>query len=119
MMLSKRLKWIALLCILALAAWFFCRPVIVLHYSADAHKPVVYLLNENDQITRGELAPGQTEKFYTPMFASRDAWIEVSLPFASRDGVNVKPPYSRVDVYIDASTKIERTDTKHDFLARF
>lgn len=65
-----------MLCAIALAAWFFCRPVIVLHYSADAQKPVAYFLNENDQITRGELAPGQTEKFYTPMFASRDAWIE-------------------------------------------
>ena len=118
-MLSRRLKWIVLLCAFSLAAWFFFRPVVVLHYSADAQKPVAYFLNENDQITRGELAPGQTEKFYTPMFASRDAWIEVSLPFASRDGVDIKPPYSRVDVYIDAGTKIERTDTKHGFLARF
>ena len=106
-------------CAIALAGWFFCRPVIVLHYSSNAQKPVSYFYNENDQITRSELNPGQVEKFYTPMFPAHDAWIEVSLPFASRDGVSIVPPYSRVDVYIDAAMKIERTDKKYGFFDRF
>ncbi|MGF6767688.1 hypothetical protein P3T18_000158 [Paraburkholderia sp. GAS199] len=115
----RLLKWIGLQCILALVAWFFSRPAIVLHYSADAQKPVAFLLNENDAITRGELAPGQTEKFFMPMFPASDSWTEVSLPFASRDGVNIKSPYSRVDIYIDSSTKIQRTDTRRGFFDRF
>lgn len=115
----RSLKWLVLLCALVLVGWFFCRPVIVLHYAADAGKPVGYFFNENDDTTRGELAPGQTEKFFMPMFPSADAFVDFSLPFASRDGVNIKPPYSRVDVYIDAATRIERTDTKHGFFDRF
>lgn len=54
-----------------------------------------------------------------PMFPSPDAFVDFSVPFASRDGVTIKPPYSRVDVYIDAATKIERMDTRHGFFERF
>jgi hypothetical protein len=45
-------------------------------------------------------------------------FIDVSLPFASRDGVEIRQPFSRVDVYIGPDTKIERTLVKNDFLAR-
>lgn len=65
------------------------------------------------------MTPGRTEKFYMPMFPSPDASVDFSVPFASRDGVTIKPPYSRVDVYIDAATKIERMDTRHGFFERF
>jgi hypothetical protein len=105
--------------VLALIAWFICRPVIVLHYSADAKGPVAYFLNENDQVTRGQLLPGETRRFFSPMFPGRDRWIEVSVPFASRDGVQIRPPYSRVDVYIDASSAIGRTEAKYRFFDRF
>jgi hypothetical protein len=117
-MLRLLTLWI-FVCVLALVGWFFCRPVIVLHYAADARHPVAFFFNDNDDITRSELTPGQTEKFYMPMFPSPDAFVDFSLPFASRDGVNIKPPYSRVDVYINAETKIERTDTRHGFFDRF
>ncbi|WP_321877125.1 hypothetical protein [Paraburkholderia bannensis] len=117
-MLRSLKLWI-LPCVLVPLVWFFSRPVIVLHYAPDARQPVAYFFNENNDITRGELTPGQTKKFYMPMFPSPDAFVDFSLPLASRDGVDIKPPYSRVDVYIDAATKIERTDVKHGFLDRF
>jgi len=118
-MLRRLFKWTAALCTLALVAWFFCRPVIVLHYAADAQHPVAYFYNESNQITRSQLKPGQVEKFHTAMFPAPDAWIEISVPFASRDGVSITPPYSRVDVYIDATTKIARVDRKTRFFDRF
>jgi hypothetical protein len=93
--------------------------VIALHYAADARQPVAYFFNDNDAITRGELAPGGTEKFSMPMFPSPDSTVYFSLPFASRDGAAIKPPYSRVDVYVDAATKIERIEIKHGFFDRF
>jgi hypothetical protein len=43
----------------------------------------------------------------------------LSLPFSSRDGVTLEPPFSRVDVYISADTKIERTVIRHGFFDRF
>ncbi|WP_321889709.1 hypothetical protein [Paraburkholderia bannensis] len=115
----RLLKWWILFCVLVLFGWFFSRPVIALHYAADARQPVAYFFNDNDAITHGELMPGHTEKFSMPMFPSPDSIVYFSLPFASRDGVAIKPPYSRVDVYVDAATRIERTDIKHGFLDRF
>ncbi|AXF18789.1 hypothetical protein CUJ87_30935 (plasmid) [Paraburkholderia caledonica] len=115
----RPLKAMVAIGMLVLTAWFFCRPVIVLHYSADARRPVAYFLNDNDEITRGQLLPGQTLRFHTPMFPGRDRWIEISVPFASRDGVDIRPPYSRVDVYIDATGRIGRTEAKYQFFDRF
>ncbi|MDR6379142.1 hypothetical protein [Paraburkholderia caledonica] len=53
------------------------------------------------------------------MFTGHDAWIEVSLPLAGRDGVTLKPPFSRVGLYIDRFARIERTDVKYGFFDRF
>jgi hypothetical protein len=117
--MNRLVKLGILVCVSALIGWFFSRPVIVLHYATDARQSVAYFFNENNKITRGELTPGQTEKFYMPMFPSSDAFVDFSLPLASRDGVNITPPYSRVDVYIGATTKIERTDARHGFFDRF
>lgn len=113
------LKWTAVVGAPLLVTWYFCRPVLVLHYSPQAHEPVAYILTENDHVTRRQLSPGEAERFYTPMFVPQDAWIEVSLPLASRDGVTIKPPFSRVDLYIDQFAKIERTDVKYGFFDRF
>jgi len=112
-------KWTAVVSAPLLVAWYFCRPVLVLHYSSQAREPVAYILNENDRVTRRQLSPGGAVRFYTPMFARPDTWIEVSLPLASRDGVIIKPPFSRVDLYIDHFAKIERTDVKYGFFDRF
>ncbi|MFP3606758.1 hypothetical protein [Paraburkholderia sp. SIMBA_053] len=114
----KWLKWTAAVGAPLLVTWYFCRPVLVLHYSSRAREPVAYILNENDRITRRQLSPGGAERFYTPMFVRPDKWIEVSLPLASRDGVIIKPPFSRVDLYIDQFAKIERTDVKYGFFDR-
>ena len=116
---SKWLKWMWVIGAPPLVAWYLCRPVIVLHFSAQAREPVAYILNENDRITRGQLEPGEAERFHTPMSAPRDAWIEVSMPRSSGEGVTIRPPYSRVDVYIDQFARIERTDVKYGFLDRF
>ena len=89
----------AVLCIgwlLWLAIWWFCRPVVLLHYAEDARESVVYFFNDNHLITKQEIKPGRVERFYTDLFPGADSFINVSLPFASRDGVEFKPPFSRV-----------------------
>jgi hypothetical protein len=53
------------------------------------------------------------------MFPTEGSRTYLSLPFASRDGVTLEPPFSRVDVYISADTKIERTVIRHGFFDRF
>jgi len=112
-------KWTAVVSAPLLVAWYFSRPVLVLHYSPQARGPVAYILNETDRMTRRLLSPGGAERFYMPMFVRPDAWIQVSLPLASRDGVTIKPTFSRVDVYIDQFARIERTDVKYGFFDRF
>jgi len=112
----------AVLCIgwlLWLAIWWFCRPVVLLHYAEDAREPVVYFFNDNHLITKQEIKPGRVERFYTDLFPGADSFINVSLPFASRDGVEFKPPFSRVDIYINSATRIERVEKKYGFFDRF
>lgn len=93
-------------------------PVVVLHYAANASAPVGYFYNDNNQITKSTLAPGESIDFRTPHRPPADYFVEVSLPADSRDGVELKQPFSRVDVYIGADTKIERTVIRTDYMAR-
>jgi hypothetical protein len=118
-MLVRLLRWLPMLSIIACIAWYFSRPVVLLHYSADAKEPVtIYYIDENSQTTRYHLAPGQVERIYAPMFSGSDFPININAPFASRDGVETERPFSRVDVYIDAETKF-RMEIKYGFFDRF
>lgn len=99
--------------------WLLCRPVVVLHYASSATKPVTYFFDEQYDTTKDHLNPGEALKIYVSMFPTKGANIDLSLPFASRDGVTLAPPFSRVDIYIDADTKIKRTIIRHGFFDRF
>lgn len=104
---------------LGLGVFVYTSPLVVLHYAADAAKPVVYFFNEDDDVTKKYIDPGERIEFRTPHHPPADYYINVSLPFASRDGVDIKQPFSRVDVYIGADTKITQIVTRTDYLARF
>ena len=103
---------------LAFAVNSFTLPVVFLHYSATATAPVTYFFNEDNDIVKDHLAPGASIEFRTARHRHAGYFIDVSLPLGSRDGVEIKQPFSRVDVYIGPDTKIERTVVKTDFLAR-
>lgn len=93
-------------------------PVVFLHYSANAVAPVTYFFNEDNDIVKDHLAPGASIEFRTARRLHANYFIDVSLRLASRDGVEIRQPFSRVDVYIGPDTKIERTVVDNDFLAR-
>jgi len=103
---------------LALGVNSFTLPVVFLHYSAAATAPVTYFFNEDNDIVKDHLEPGASIEFRTARHRHADYFIDVSLPFASRDGVEIRKPFSRIDIYIGPDTKIERTVVKTDFLAR-
>lgn len=105
--------------LLAFAAYVIGAPVVVLHYSPNATEPVGYFFNNDHYVKKDYIYPGTVVKFHTDYHPHPDYFIDVSLPFASRDHVEITPPFSRVDVYIGADTKITRTVVKTDFLARF
>jgi hypothetical protein len=99
-------------------AFVYTMPVVVLHYSAEAAAPVVYFFNEDNYIIKEYINPGEVIEFRTSRHPDADYFIDVSLPFASRDGVEITTPFSRIDIYIGADTKITRTVTRMDFPAR-
>ncbi|AXA90613.1 hypothetical protein [Massilia sp. YMA4] len=118
--MKKILKIAAVLtlCWLAFGAYVLTKPVIALHYAAEAAGPVVYFLNRDDHILKEQIHPGEVRKFRIPRNPKPNYYIDVSLPFSSNDGVELKPPFSRVDVYIGANAKIVRTVVHTDFWAR-
>ena len=104
---------------LMLAVSYYTSPVVVLHYSATASKPVGYFFNEEDDVTKEYIYPGTSVALRTRHSRNDNYFIDVSLPQASRDGIHITQPFSRVDVYIGADTRITRTVIKTEFLARF
>lgn len=120
-MIKKLSKIVGVLALVWLAwgAYVHTSPVVVLHYSAAATEPVVYFFMEDSHTTKETIHPGTSVEFHTPHRPPVDYYISVSLPFASRDDVEIKPTFSRVDVYIGADTRITRTVIKNDFMARF
>lgn len=103
---------------LAFAVNSLTLPVVFLHYSASATAPVTYFFNEDNDIVKDHLAPGESIEFRTARRLHAGYFIDVSLPLAGGDGVEIRKPFSRVDIYIGPDTKIERTVVKTDFLAR-
>jgi hypothetical protein len=93
-------------------------PVVFLHYSAAATVPVAYFFNEDNDIVKDQLAPGASTEFRTERHPHARYVIDVSLPLAGGDSVEITQPFSRVDVYIGPDKKIGRTVIKTAFLAR-
>lgn len=104
---------------LALAVFAYSAPLVVLHYAADGAQPVGFFFNEDNDITKDVIQPGTSRQFRTARHPHAEYFINVSLPLASRDEVEIVPPFSRVDVYIGADTRIKSTVVKTGFLARF
>ena len=120
-MLKKILLMVATLALtlpLALVLYAYSAPVVVLHYSAAASGPVGFFFNDDNSIIKDTMDPGTSRQFRTAHYPHADYVVEVSLPMASREGVEIRPPFSRVDVYIGADTNITRTVIDTDFMAR-
>ncbi len=105
-------------CVIAFAIWYLARPTIAIHYAADADKPVSYFYDEEHAIIRDHLNPGQSVLFATSMFPDADSLVIISTPFVNTEGVEITPPFSRVDVYIDAQAHF-RVEKHYGFLDRF
>ncbi len=99
--------------------WFFCRPVLVIHYSPDASETLGYFLLENYDTLKEVIEPGENIRFFMDMFPEPDELIIFSLPASSQEWVEIKYPFSRVDIYINADSRIERTRISQAFLERF
>lgn len=98
---------------------FFCRPVVVLHYSKQANTRIGYFFNDNHDITKSGLAPGEVAKLSTALFPDTDIWISLTFPRERGDTLEITEPFSRVDVYIAQGGQIERTVVRHGFFSRF
>ncbi|TRX73448.1 hypothetical protein [Pseudomonas mangiferae] len=105
--------------ILWILFWYFCRPVLVIHYAPDAIEEVGYFLLVNNNTDKDALSPGEKSRYYMDMFPEPNSLIIFSLPATSRDGVELTPPFSRVDIYVDAGHTITRTRISHGFFERF
>ncbi|WUR10967.1 hypothetical protein E7V67_014680 [[Empedobacter] haloabium] len=105
-------------CWLALAISHRTRPAVVLHYAAEAREPASFFLMEYENTIKELIRPGATMTYRMDRNPGADYYLSVSLPMASGDSVEIKPPFSRVDVYIDADTRIARTVVETGFWAR-
>lgn len=116
-------KWIGIAAVLGPILWgifvYFCRPVVVLHYSEFASRRIGYFFNDNLDTTKRGLNPGETVKFPTAMFPASDMWIQISFPREDADSMEITEPFSRIDVCIVEGGGIERTVVRHGFLDRF
>ncbi|NQE49958.1 hypothetical protein RB25_08425 [Herbaspirillum rubrisubalbicans] len=117
-MILRTTKLVLWACVIVFAIWYLARPTIVVHYAADADNSVSYFYDEEHAIIRDHLNPGQSVRFSTPMFPDADFLVIISTPFVNTDGVEITPPFSRVDVYIDAQAHF-RVEKHHGFLDRF
>ncbi len=99
--------------------WYSCRPVVVIHYSPAGSSPIGYVYDTDVYLARRVLRPGESARYYTDWHHESDYWTSVSLPAESGDYVEITGPFSRVDVYVGPDARVERTDIRHGFFARF
>lgn len=122
--MSRRLiKRIATALVAAPLLWilflFHCRPVVALHYSQEASDSIEFFFMVDYSTIKRGLAPGETVVVPTPMFPRADMHYLLSFPFDSADALEISQPFSRIDVCVGPGATIQRTETRHGFLARF
>ncbi len=115
--LACRAIWVCFL--LWILFMWFCRPIVALHYSAKATESIGFFLDDDSHISKRTLSPGESAFIPTTMNPPPDMWLILSFPVARGKGLEVKEPFSRIDVYIGPGAQIERTETRHGFFARF
>lgn len=98
---------------------YFCRPVVVIHYSALAKAPIGYLYHTDWYLSRDGLQPGGTSRYFADWRQKPDHWTGISVVGETRDHVEITGPFSRVDVYVGPDARVQRTDIRHGFFARF
>ena len=123
LMARRGVRWAAIILCAAPIIWvlflYFCRPVVALHYAEDAQADLLVFFNDNHDTTRFLLAPGQTVSSPTAMFPASDMWMLISTPREKGDTLEITKPFSRIDVYFARGGKIDRTEIRHGFFARF
>jgi len=92
---------------------------VALHYSAKSSESVVFYLLTDGTVTKSEIAPGQSNFTPTAMNPDSDMLVMLSFPSGSGGGLEITEPFSRVDVYFGPGVRIERTEIRHGFFARF
>lgn len=101
-----------------IALWGSFSPVVSLHYSNDASNSISVFFNDNHDISKFSMAPGETVEFRTAMFPNPDMWILLTFPGHSPDYLELTKPFSRVEVYISPDAWIEHTTIRNDFFSR-
>ena len=112
-------KYLVRALLLWIVFWLMCRPVILIYYSSEASNAVVYFLDDGVYTTHEKIQPSSRDRYFGDLFPESGHWLNFSLPYSSQDGFDIYPPFSRIDIYIDASARIERTEVSQNFFARF
>lgn len=122
-MIVSYLKWASRAIWVCFLVWilfmWLCSPVVALHYSVEATEPIGYFLDTESSNTKRVLAPGKSDYTSTAMNPPSDMQVILSFPVLRREVLHVTEPFSRIDVYIGPGARIERTEIRHDFFARF
>ncbi|MDH0091217.1 hypothetical protein N7373_07145 [Achromobacter mucicolens] len=99
--------------------WYFCRPVVVLHYSTSGESSIGYYYITKTYISKSALEPGESTRYATDWRQEADYWTMITFPAESNDSVEIEVPFSRVDVCIAPGAKVEWTEIRHGFFDRF
>lgn len=105
-------------CALALI-WYFCRPVFVVHYSKLGSRSVGLIYDTDLYLSRRSLNPGESARYFTDWRQEADYWTGLSVLAQHRDEVEITGSFSRIDLCVGPSAKIERVETRHGFSDRF
>jgi len=98
---------------------YFCRPVVAIHYSAAAKEPIGYIYDTDLYLSRGALDPGESNGYFADWRQKPDHWTGISVVREKWDDVEINGPFSRVDVYVGPDAKVQRTEIRYGFFARF
>lgn len=122
-MKMRYLSWICRAIWVCFLSWilfmWLCSPIVAMHYSSRATESLVFYLYSDGTITKSELAPGKSDYTSTAMNPPSDMQVILSFPVLRREVLHVTEPFSRIDVYIGPEARIERTEIRHGFFARF
>jgi hypothetical protein len=98
---------------------YFCRPVVVIHYSAAAEEPIGYIYDTDWYLSRDGLHPGESTRYFADWRQKPGHWTGISVVGEKWDYVEINGPFSRVDVYVGPDAKVQRTEIRYGFFARF
>lgn len=105
-------RWVVAIMLVPIVFWYVATPWVSFHFSDKGQGRLGYILNVQDNISKGEIYPGEATGGAGHIFPNDQFFMQLDWNNRGKwHCIRAKPKWPRIDIYIGADGGIDsRTD---------